>query len=164
MNALDHITRAIDWGDGARTGAGQPRKESPMSSVTIPHRPTRRGTALDPELLEHLAALLEEERATLLGRAARLGVDIKQLQTLTATHGQGETEQATSDAERAVTEMLEAGTLEALEEIAFALARIDDGSYGMCTSCGVPIGAERLQALPHTRHCVSCRQLRDRRR
>lgn len=135
-----------------------------MTSVTIPHRATGRVAALEPDLLEQLAALLEEQRATLLGRAARLGVDIEQLQTLTATHGQGETEQATSDAERAVAALLEAGTIEALEEIAFALARIDDGSYGMCTSCGVPIGAERLQAMPHARHCVTCRQLRDRRR
>jgi DnaK suppressor protein len=133
-------------------------------SVTIPRRPRGQGAGLGPELLEHLARLLEEQRATLLTRAARLGVDMEQLQTLTATHGQGETEQATSDSERAVAATLEAGTLEALEEIAFALARIDDGSYGMCTSCGVPIGAERLQAMPHTRHCVSCRQLRDRRR
>jgi DnaK suppressor protein len=135
-----------------------------MSSVTVRHRPTDQDALLDPALLEQLAASLEEQRAALLSRAARLGVDIEQLQTLTDTHGQGETEQATSDTERAVAAMLEADTLEALEEIAFALARIDDGSYGLCTSCGVPIGAERLQAMPHTRHCVSCRQLRDRRR
>jgi DnaK suppressor protein len=135
-----------------------------MTSVTVRHRPTDLDAALDPALLEQFAGLLEEQRGALLSRAAQLGVDIEQLQTLTATHGQGETEQATSGAERAVAEMLEAGTLEALEEIAFALARIDDGSYGLCTTCGVPIGAERLQAMPHTRHCVSCRQLRDRRR
>jgi DnaK suppressor protein len=135
-----------------------------MSSVTVRHRPADHEAALDPALLAQLAASLEAQRRELLSRSARLGVDIEQLQTLTATNGQGETEQATSGAERAVAEMLEAGTLEALEEIAFALARIDDGSYGLCTTCGVPIGAERLQALPHTRHCVSCRQLRDRRR
>jgi DnaK suppressor protein len=139
-----------------------------MRSATAP-LPARSGAAardagLAPARLEHFAALLEDQRSTLLERAARLDIDIEQLQTLTATHGQGETEQASSGTERAVAEMLEAGTLEALEEIAFALARIDDGSFGMCTSCGVPIGAERLQALPHTRHCVSCRQLRDRRR
>ena len=135
-----------------------------MSSVTVRQRPTGHDARLDPALLEQLTATLEEQRAGLLSRAARLGVDIEQLQTLTATHGQGETELATSDTERAVVEALEAGTLAALEEIAFALARIDDGSYGLCTTCGVPIGAERLLAMPHTRHCVSCRQLRDRRR
>ncbi len=135
-----------------------------MSSVTARRRPTDHDAELDPALLEQVVALLEDQRGALLSRAAQLGVDIEQLQTLTATHGQGETEQASSETERAVVEMLEAGTLEALEEIAFALARIDDGSYGLCTACGVPIGSERLQAMPHTRHCVSCRQLRDRRR
>src|SRR4051812_38805753 len=102
-----------------------------MRSATVPHHRSGQRT-LEPELLDHLAALLEEQRSILVGRAARLGVDMKQLQTLTATHGQGETEQATSDAERAVTATLEAGTLETLEEIAYALARIDDGSYGLC--------------------------------
>jgi len=135
-----------------------------MSSVTARRRPTDHDAELDPVLLEQVAALLEDQRGALLSRAAQLGVDIEQLQTLTATHGQGETEQVTSETERAVVELLEAGTLEALEEIAFALARIDDGSYGLCTACGVPIGSERLQAMPHTRHCVGCRQLRDRRR
>jgi DnaK suppressor protein len=137
-----------------------------MRSATAP-LPSRPGAAareagLAPEQLEQFAALLEEQRSTLLERAARLGIDIEQLQTLTATHGQGETEHATSGAERAVAEMLEAGTLEALEEIAFALARIDDGSYGICSSCGVPIGTERLEAMPQTQHCVTCRQARER--
>jgi DnaK suppressor protein len=117
---------------------------------------------LAPERLEQFAALLEEQRSMLLARAARLGIDIEQLQTLTATNGQGETEHASSGVERAVAEQLEAGTLEALEEVAFALARIDDGSYGLCTACGVPIRTERLLAMPQTRHCVTCRQARER--
>jgi RNA polymerase-binding protein DksA len=135
-----------------------------MSAVTVPHRHSGIGAALEPAQVERLAARLEAQRAELLAHAARLGTDIEQLQTPTATHGQGETEQVTSETQRAVAGVLEAGTRRALEEIAFALARIDDGSYGMCTTCGVPIGAERLEAMPHTQHCVRCRQLRDRRR
>jgi RNA polymerase-binding protein DksA len=115
-------------------------------------------------MLDTFATLLQEQRAALLGRAARFGIDIEQLQTLTATHGQGETEHATSEVERAVVEVLEAGTLEALEEIAFALARIDDGSYGICATCGVPIGTDRLLAMPQTRLCVTCRQAGERAR
>jgi DnaK suppressor protein len=115
-----------------------------------------------PDELEQFVALLEQQRSMLLARAARLGIDIEQLQTLTATHGQGETEHASSDTERAVAELLEAGTLEALEEVAFALARIDDGSYGICSGCGSPIHTERLLAVPQTRHCVPCRQERER--
>jgi RNA polymerase-binding transcription factor DksA len=132
---------------------------APASTPT----PSARDAGLTADRLDQFAALLEEQRSTLLARAARLGVDIEELQTPTATHGQGETELTASNAERAVAEVLEAGTLEALEEIAFALARIDDGSYGICSACGVPIGIERLLAMPETRHCVTCRQARERR-
>jgi RNA polymerase-binding transcription factor DksA len=37
-----------------------------------------------------------------------------------------------------------------------ALARVAAGSYGTCESCGRPIGAERLDALPATRTCIDC--------
>jgi DnaK suppressor protein len=39
-----------------------------------------------------------------------------------------------------------------------ALQRIADGSYGVCESCGLEIGEERLEALPFTRLCRDCQQ------
>jgi DnaK suppressor protein len=41
-----------------------------------------------------------------------------------------------------------------------ALRRIEDGTYGICTNCGKPIGEERLQALPWTNLCIDCAKLR----
>src|SRR5262245_391135 len=41
-------------------------------------------------------------------------------------------------------------------EISAALERIDRGTYGRCENCGRDIAAERLDALPYTRYCVSC--------
>jgi DnaK suppressor protein len=43
-----------------------------------------------------------------------------------------------------------------------ALARLDDGSYGICESCGLEIGEERLEALPFTRLCRDCQQDQER--
>jgi RNA polymerase-binding protein DksA len=43
-----------------------------------------------------------------------------------------------------------------LAEIDLALARVADGAYGVCASCGRPIGAERLDALPTTTICIDC--------
>lgn len=43
-----------------------------------------------------------------------------------------------------------------VEEIEDALARAEDGLYGICEECGNPIPAERLQAIPSTTHCVDC--------
>jgi len=44
-----------------------------------------------------------------------------------------------------------------------ALARIDDGTYGVCASCGQPIGKARLQAFPRATLCVKCKQREERR-
>lgn len=37
-----------------------------------------------------------------------------------------------------------------------ALARIADGSFGMCIRCGKVIGAARLLALPTAELCIDC--------
>jgi RNA polymerase-binding transcription factor len=44
-----------------------------------------------------------------------------------------------------------------------ALARIDDGTYGICESCGQPIGKARLEAFPRATLCVTCKQREERR-
>jgi RNA polymerase-binding protein DksA len=44
-----------------------------------------------------------------------------------------------------------------------ALARLHDGTYGVCERCGKPIGKLRLQAFPRATLCVSCKQLEERR-
>jgi RNA polymerase-binding transcription factor len=43
-----------------------------------------------------------------------------------------------------------------------ALARVADGSYGVCESCGLEIAEERLRALPFTRLCRDCQQDQER--
>jgi DnaK suppressor protein len=37
-----------------------------------------------------------------------------------------------------------------------ALAKLDEGSYGICDACGEPIAPARLQAAPDAVHCVAC--------
>jgi DnaK suppressor protein len=43
-----------------------------------------------------------------------------------------------------------------LEEVADALERIRQGTFGRCEGCGRDISIERLKVLPFTRHCVRC--------
>jgi len=45
---------------------------------------------------------------------------------------------------------------EMLREIDEALERIENGSYGLCQTCGKPIPKGRLTAKPHARFCVPC--------
>jgi RNA polymerase-binding transcription factor DksA len=43
-----------------------------------------------------------------------------------------------------------------LDEIDAALARIAEGRYGTCQSCGGPMGLQRLRAIPEARYCMGC--------
>ena len=50
-----------------------------------------------------------------------------------------------------------------LDEIEAALARIDDGTYGLCVRCGQPIAAERLEAVPYATLCIEDKRAQGRR-
>jgi RNA polymerase-binding protein DksA len=50
-----------------------------------------------------------------------------------------------------------------LAQIDRALARIDDGTYGVCESCGNPVGKMRLMAFPRATLCLTCKQREERR-
>jgi len=44
-----------------------------------------------------------------------------------------------------------------LNKIRHALERIDDGEYGMCDTCGDPIGFKRLSYRPVATLCIDCK-------
>jgi DnaK suppressor protein len=45
-----------------------------------------------------------------------------------------------------------------LTEVLSALKRIDEGTYGLCVTCGNPIPEERLEAIPWAARDVNCEQ------
>src|SRR5829696_4855768 len=49
----------------------------------------------------------------------------------------------------------DAKILQAIEE---ALWRIEKGTYGQCRDCGEPIAPARLNAIPWTRVCITCKE------
>ena len=42
------------------------------------------------------------------------------------------------------------------EKLTRALAKLEEGSYGLCDSCGGPIAPGRLQAAPESALCIDC--------
>jgi DnaK suppressor protein len=50
-----------------------------------------------------------------------------------------------------------------LKKIDRALARMDDGTYGICSRCGRPIEKARLKALPYADLCIKDAQAQSRR-
>src|SRR5882672_6076826 len=52
----------------------------------------------------------------------------------------------------------ERNTLQLVNE---ALNRVDDGSFGVCVACENEINQKRLEAVPWTRHCISCQEMQE---
>ena len=49
-----------------------------------------------------------------------------------------------------------------LTAIDAALARIEEGTFGICRTCVQPIAEERLEALPWTTQCIDCKRKEER--
>jgi RNA polymerase-binding protein DksA len=60
--------------------------------------------------------------------------------------------------DREIDYTLEGHSGQVLEQIDTALARIEEGIYGVCTSCGKPIPEERLEARPWASLCIDCQR------
>ena len=114
----------------------------------------------DRFLLEQ-QALLEEERATYEEQAAALKAQADQMAQemepgdIQFDDESGEGGTANIDRERDLA--LSAQARLAVDEIDHAMAKIANGTYGVCESCGQPIPRVRLKALPHARLCVACK-------
>ena len=63
---------------------------------------------------------------------------------------------------RELDEGLEENAEHLLAEVAQALRRIDEGTYGTCVVCGRPIGEERLEALPYATLCIDDKRAQER--
>ncbi len=114
---------------------------------------------------------LAQVRADLQADITRLGAELQAAQSglteLLRDSGDGAgDDQADAGAktfEREQEISLANNSREMLEQSERALAAIDDGTYGVCESCGGPIGKMRLQAFPRATLCVSCKQRQERR-
>src|SRR5258707_15168760 len=49
-----------------------------------------------------------------------------------------------------------------LRNVKGALARMADGSYGVCMHCEEDIKTKRLDAVPWTKYCIRCQEAADR--
>jgi DnaK suppressor protein len=68
----------------------------------------------------------------------------------------GNAEASSTKLEYAKELSLEQNTLDLLSKVQWALAKMDEGTYGICESCGKSIPLARLDALPYVTLCVDC--------
>ncbi len=48
------------------------------------------------------------------------------------------------------------GLRQDLDDVEEAMRRLENGSYGRCDACGVPLPAEHLETRPTSPRCSSC--------
>jgi DnaK suppressor protein len=77
--------------------------------------------------------------------------------------GDDEADAGTKASEREHELALTRNAQDLLDQGERALDRIDAGTYGVCESCGQPIGKARLMAFPQATLCVACKQRQERR-
>ncbi len=96
-----------------------------------------------------LRAQLEEERD-------RLREQLKDLHESYGVHDENFADTSLVTAERGEIDALAGSLTESLHDIEDALARFDAGTYGRCEQCEGAIGADRLEAIPTARLCITC--------
>ncbi|MBI3245514.1 MAG: TraR/DksA C4-type zinc finger protein [Deltaproteobacteria bacterium] len=97
-----------------------------------------------------LRSILEEKLGSLLHRRDKISHDLRQVAEPDSE------EQAIGRENDEVLEYLEHTGQKEIAQIQAALARIDAGTYRICTQCGGEISAQRLAALPYTMTCIAC--------
>jgi DnaK suppressor protein len=50
-----------------------------------------------------------------------------------------------------------------IAKISSALARLDNGRYGVCSECSEPIEPKRIEAYPYADECIDCARFDERR-
>ncbi|NLX19699.1 MAG: RNA polymerase-binding protein DksA [Desulfobulbus sp.] len=67
------------------------------------------------------------------------------------------TDRASIESDRNFELRIRGRELRLMDKIEEALARIEDGTYGICASCGCEIALKRLEARPVAKFCIDCK-------
>ena len=97
--------------------------------------------------LEQMLRELDAATATLEGEGAG---DTSELSHVDQHPGDTASELQDADEQNALLE----NSAEQRAEVVAALARLDEGTYGVCVDCGKPIPDARLEVRPEAARCV----------
>jgi DnaK suppressor protein len=108
---------------------------------------------MEKERLEYFRELLNERMKTLLEEAEK---------TVTGMTNERDTfpdptDRANLETDRNFLLRIRDRERKLIGKIKEALARIDDGTFGICEECGDDISEERLKARPVTTLCIDCK-------
>lgn len=111
-------------------------------------------TKLSKAELENFRALLLDKRREILGDVGSMESEAFRNQDNHSSSPMHMADVGTDNFEQEFTLGLIESERELLKEIQEAIARIEDGSFGICVATGKPIGKARLEAKPWAKYCI----------
>lgn len=104
---------------------------------------------------------MELVKKKLLERKQELEVEIRRLSNERVTDDQVQDpgDQAATSTMEALQVSLQDAEVGEYNRIVDALAKIENGVYGVCVDCDNPISAKRLTSYPNASRCVGCQEL-----
>ncbi|GFO53495.1 RNA polymerase-binding transcription factor DksA [Geomonas sp. Red276] len=108
---------------------------------------------MNTEKLEYFRGILQEEKRMLLEEAGRTVSEM----TSDTTNFPDPTDRATQESDRTFELRIRDRERKLINKIQEALARIDNGTFGICEVCEEEISEARLKARPVTTLCIDCK-------
>jgi DnaK suppressor protein len=109
---------------------------------------------MDQDKVLFFKGLLEERLHVLLEEAGKTASDMRQ-------EHNGDfpdpTDRASLESDRNFLLRIKDRERKLILKVKEALDRIDNGTFGICESCGRPISEKRLMARPVTTQCIECK-------
>jgi len=104
-------------------------------------------------------------RSDLLDEQAKLREQLNRLEANAHQenigYGNHMADDATEAFDQTVDVALQRKVEQSLERVNRALAKLDNGTYGLCEECGARIDRARLEALPQARYCLDCQSQKE---
>lgn len=117
---------------------------------------------MNKEDIEHIRDLLLKERKRVVEEldwveSNYIGKSQKDASGGTSRYSMHPADRGTDSSEQEKAYMIGSASGRTLEDIDEALENLGKEDFGICVSCGQPIGMDRLEVVPHAKLCISCK-------
>ena len=117
---------------------------------------------MNKEDIEHLRELLLKERKRVMEElnwveSNYIGKSQKDASGGTSRYSMHPADMGTDSIEQERAYMIGSASGRVLEDIDEALENLEKEDFGVCVSCGQPIGRDRLEVVPYAKLCISCK-------
>lgn len=116
---------------------------------------------MEPDRIEFFRALLQSRLDELVGEAHSTMSNLSEGEDTYADP----TDRAAAESDLNFLLRIRDRERKLIQKIQEAMQRLEEGTYGICESCGEEIGEKRLEARPVTTQCIDCKseaELRER--